>query len=460
MPNRNHRNCDCDGCRRIAALDEAASQAGDAAGAWDDWGLDDWMLDENDQPEPAQPINQLAIDADIAARSVRDFGRAAEVITQAAARLNQPARPNVLEIVEAAETCDLCGAVSEPFAVEDRLVCEPCYHNEIRRLYSCHTCGNGLEPGDRYEFEGHSHCRTCIMRLQDYCGHCGNVQPQGTMRRDSRQRPVCRGCYRPEWKPGVWKPARNTYHKIPRGFTYGIELETSHSENYADLEGKTSWGCVPEASTSGREFVSPVLKGDAGLIELENFVNTWGEEWEVDNYCGTHIHIGLHKFSLDQKRRIAYAYHCAWPFLAEVIGPQRAGNSMCGAPQWTLADLMMAGDIEDFAEARDRFEFVNWRSLLKYGTIEIRCLKGTLDVALISAWIQWHCKFIKKVASMSLGKLQKAMSTDAMFFCKQIDPAIVDELTNRMGVRGRNPMDLAAAVPARFRANRLSSRRG
>ena len=444
----------------MRSLDEQASAAGEPV---DDWGFEDWMVDENVSPTPApQTAPQVAPSpyrSESAVAAVRDFGNAARnvVAAQAAGR---PARVDVLHIVECAETCTICGTVSEPFGIEDRLVCEPCYRAEIRRLYCCTQCGNNLSPGDHFDFtpEGQQtpnrYCRNCIRSHQDYCQGCGGIGPLNSMRRDTRQRATCRSCYRPEWKPTEWKPERNSYHKVPRGFTYGIELETSSSENYADLEGNTSWGCVPEASTSGREFVSPVLRGDAGLTELANFVEKWGEEWEVDNYCGTHIHIGLHKFSLDQKRRIAYAYHCAWGFIGQMIGPQRSQNSMCGGPQWTLADLMMAGDIEDFAEARDRFEFVNWRSLLKYGTIEIRCLKGTLSVELISAWIQWHCKFIKKVAGMSMGKLQRQMSENATRFCTDVAPDLVDDLNDRMGVRRANPIDLAAAVPSRFRLNR------
>lgn len=459
MPHQNPRICDCDGCRRIRDLDAAASAAGPVDSP-DDWGLDDWMLDENDAPRAVAVAPSSLSNAE---RAVRDFSNAARVIADAS--LRNPTRPDVLQIVEAAERCSDCGIVAEPYAIEDRLVCEGCYGVAVRRLYTCYGCQNHLAPGDVYDFipegdeDSHRYCRDCIRSLQDYCNGCGQIAPRNSMRRDSRSRCMCRGCYRPEWKPGEWKPERNSYNLVPRGFTYGVELETSSSENYADLEGKTSWGCVPEASTSGREFVSPILKGDAGLTELTNFIAKWGDDWEVDNYCGTHIHIGLHKFSLDQKRRIAYAYHCAWGFIAEMIGPQRSQNSMCGAPQWTLADLMMAGDIEDFAEARDRFEFVNWRSLLKYGTIEIRCLKGTLSVELISAWIQWHCKFIKKVASMSMGKLQKQLAENANNFCQQIDPAVVENLNSRMGVRRANPMDLAAAVPSRFRLNRTSNRR-
>lgn len=430
-------DCTCDACRRIRDLDAAAGPAepdsddarlyNEESWAWRDFN-DDYQAP---QVIPAQSprLSESQLRA--------GFAQAARNITGAVAAT----RSNALEIVEAAATCTICGVTSEPYAIEDRLVCEACYLIEIGRLYSCSDCSNSLEPGNVYNFrpegEGASRrfCRNCIRIHQDYCNNCGQVEASGTMRRDQRDRPVCRNCHRPEWKPSEWHPHRNTYRLIPRGFTFGIELETCQSENYADLEGETTWGCVPEASTSGREFVSPVLRGDLGLFEVKEFIQKWGSEWEVDNYCGTHVHIGLKKFSMEQQRRIAYGYYCMWPFISDVIGPERANNSMCGPPQWSLADLMEAGDIEDFAEARDRFEFVNWRSLLKYGTIEIRCLKGTLDSALIAQWTRWHCLFIKKCASMSMTQLQKKMA-DPMNFGIEVEPGLVADMRERMNLDG------------------------
>jgi len=434
--------CQCIPCQRIRQLDEAARGADETVSvtneatpnfwrAWDDFDFNNPGEDRTGQPYAGAGVTGLSERERL---EQRERQRRENEARHTAEQRRRTQETSILEVIEAPSACQFCGNETEPFAINGHLACEPCYERECLRLYHCHGCQNRLDTNHIYNFENQRYCNRCIRTRQDYCHGCGTVAASGTMSRDSRQRAMCGECYRPEWKPTEWKPDSNTYHLIPKDFTYGIELETSVSENYTRLEGKTAWGCVPEASTSGREFISPVMSGDAGLTELKNFIAKWGDDWEVDAYCGTHIHIGLSQFNMEQKRRIAYGYYCMWQFVADLIGPARTQNSMCGRPQWTLGDLMGAGDIEDFAEARDRFEFVNWRSLLKYGTIEIRCLKGTLDVELITAWLRWHCKFIKKCASLNMKALAKGMA-DPNKFGNELDPDVVNTLRRRMGVR-------------------------
>ena len=414
MPSHNtHSDCNCDGCARLAELEAAE--------------LESAVLD-------SRPVDFLAGGGG----GWNDFAVAAEAIaalSNPTPLRNPPAAPlSGLEVMEAPADCQLCGVNDEIYAIDGRLVCLNCYQAEVRRLFYCAGCHEHVSPGDDYTYLDERFCYTCIRQRRDVCEHCGNIRDRGTMRRDNRNRPQCNGCYKPEWRTQEWSAPRNTYARAPRGFTYGVEIETSQSEDYAALEGQTIWGCVPEASTSGREFVSPVLWGDAGLQEIADFLRKWAGDWEVDSYCGTHIHIGLQRLSLEQKRQVAYAYFCAWPFLSDLIGPDRANNSMCGSPQWTLQDLMSADDIEDFAEARDRFEFVNWRSLLKFGTIEVRCLQGTLDATLIIDWLCWHLKFIRKASSMSMAKLQSALN-ESSEFCESVDPELLQRLRQLIPTR-------------------------
>lgn len=469
-------NCGCDGCLRLAALPteqpstrreptvvhgggagqpvEPPSNEGRMARDFNAQWLSQWDGYLAANPEPLDDDFDAVDDDYDRQEELRHYAELDAAATQdlVARMADELANPEPtapfdpqqgLEILDAPADCGLCGTNSDMYAVDGRLVCLECYENEIQRLYYCAGCREHVSPGEEYNYGNERYCYTCIRQRRDVCEQCGTIRDRGTMRRDNRDRPTCSGCYKPEWKAGEWTTTRNTYARASRGFTYGVEIETSRSEHFGEMEGETVWGCVPEASTSGREFISPVLWGDAGLQEIADFLRKWGDDWEVDGYCGTHIHIGLHRLSLEQKRRVAYAYFCAWPFLADVIGPDRANNSMCGSPQWTLQDLMSVEDTEDFAEARDRFEFVNWRSLLKYGTIEIRCLQGTLDPTLIINWICWHLKFIRKVSSMSMDKLQKTMN-EAMEFCDSIDPDMMGIIRERIPARrSRRPRSLS-----------------
>lgn len=332
------------------------------------------------------------------------------------------------------DNCMRCGVVtSDLYAYRMDILCEECYCEATQTDLFCAGCQGPMNPYENFRVESLSYCPGCARGRLDMCSHCGVCADQGTMRRPN-ERPVCGSCYQPEWTPGEWESQDNTFEEISERFTFGIELETSRSDNFVDLEGNTLWGCVPETSTSGKEFVSPVLKGDKGLEEVQLFIREWGSDWTVNSHCGTHIHIGLHALTLEQKRQVAYGYLKAWPFIKNLIGSRRAGNSMCGSPQWDLGDLMNADDIEDFAAARDRFEFVNWRSLLKYGTIEIRCLQGTLDYSLIKAWTCWHVAFIERASGMASYKLRSRME-NAEEFCESVQPEHLETIRNKLGTR-------------------------
>lgn len=343
---------------------------------------------------------------------------------------------NYPTMIERDMACPHCGATEGLYAHGDNFYCEAAYIATAQSSYGCPGCSTAMYPNDGLHYEDRIYCYDCAREHMDICTNCGQVQEQGSMRRIN-ERPFCSRCHRPEWGPSEWSVENNIFDRVSDSFTFGVEIETSQSENYHDLEDNTLWGCVPEASTSGREFVSPVLCGDKGLDEIALFIEEWGDEWEINDSCGTHIHIGLHSLEMDQKKQVAYGYLFAWPFLAQLIGEQRATNSMCGSPQWSLKDLVTAEDIEDFAAARDRFEFVNWRSLLKYGTIEIRCLQGTLDAELIAAWICWHVAFIANVGTMEVHELKLAMSAPENF-CETVAPDSLSKIRDWMASNQRS----------------------
>lgn len=324
-------------------------------------------------------------------------------------------------------TCQRCSNTSVLYATNELdYLCGDCYVQHTHNAFGCGGCNVLQSPWDARRMNGRVYCVECARRLFDCCRYCDAVAARDSMARNGGNI-VCGNCYRPEWKPGEWTfSGRNTHRLVPRGITFGVEIETSNSENYTRMENQTVWGCVPETSTDGREFISPVLHGDKGLQEITDFIAKWGSEWEVDSACGTHIHLGLHQYSLEQKRNIAYAYRVAWPFFAKLM-PSRAMNSMCGNPQYSVMDLMGADDVEDFAAERDRFEYVNWRSLLKYGTIEIRMLAGTLDANLINLWVRWNAAFIKKAARLTIRTLINRLANPHIY-CENVDIEVMRAL--------------------------------
>jgi hypothetical protein len=102
---------------------------------------------------------------------------------------------------------------------------------------------------------------------------------------------------------------------------------------------------------------------------------------------------------------------------------------MCGSPQYTLADIRRAEHIEDFAEMRDRFEFVNWRSYFRHGSLEVRILHGSLNQTEICNWIRLHALFIDAVKDKTYRQLNRLFGTKITTYWTGLCQIIPSELT-------------------------------
>jgi hypothetical protein len=82
---------------------------------------------------------------------------------------------------------------------------------------------------------------------------------------------------------------------------------------------------------------------------------------------------------------------------------------MCGSPQYNASDVRDAEHIEDFVEGRDRFEYINWRSYLRHGSIEIRAYRGTLATREICNWVALHTRFVDAVKDLTYTEIDVAL---------------------------------------------------
>jgi hypothetical protein len=132
-------------------------------------------------------------------------------------------------------------------------------------------------------------------------------------------------------------------------------------------------------------------------------------DWHVNSSCGLHVHIDARDLSSDQALQVAYAYRRSYPLWKKFVGRDRATNSMCGSPQYSARDIRDTEHIEDFAESRDRFEFVNWRSYLRHGSIEIRMYRGSLRAREVCNWVILHACFVDAVKDMTFDEIDEVI---------------------------------------------------
>ena len=290
--------------------------------------------------------------------------------------------------------------------------CWECHSYMVNNRGACCACGqsHGI---DFYNgtVEGFRFCDSCLSEYFDYCGNCGARGTLGSMHDRSlngdREYLQCNQCYRPTWKTGNVSFPHSGNKIIPKGMTYGVELETHKCDGYQSLEGNTPWGCAREASTAGMEFISPVLSGDAGLCEIGVFLDENATGWEVNHECGTHVHISFDEWSIEEKTKVSFAFRCLEGWFKDLL-PRRMDNGMCGTCEWTARDLIDGElDVEDFAANTDKFSWLNIRTLLRLNTIEIRLLYGTLNKELILKWIECICAIAAFAKNCTWHKLDR-----------------------------------------------------
>jgi hypothetical protein len=129
-------------------------------------------------------------------------------------------------------------------------------------------------------------------------------------------------------------------------YTYGIELETCSGKifpfEYAD--NNLNITCDHDGSIKGGEYVTGVLKGDAGFKQLYNICSFLKDRCSVDKTCGIHVHVGGVVFN---KSFVVLSYLLGRKIEKEmfsIMPPSRRNNKYCGK----LLDLKIQSIFDEY----------------------------------------------------------------------------------------------------------------
>lgn len=167
------------------------------------------------------------------------------------------------------------------------------------------------------------------------------------------------------------------------------------------------WKIVTDSSVTGTgtgqgkglELVSPILKGDQGLRELEialEALNSVGAK--VDKTCGVHIHHDAQDFTIKAFQNVYGIYSRFEQTLDELFPLSRRGdrNRYCRSIKRNtyldgITECNNISELEDFLSRHisehQRYYKVNIASFRRHGTIEFRQHSGSTDFEKISNWI-------------------------------------------------------------------------
>lgn len=170
----------------------------------------------------------------------------------------------------------------------------------------------------------------------------------------------------------------------------GIKVEV---ENYNHTTRKY-WKIITDGSirgSQGFEIVSPILKGQDGLNQLEKVCRALKEcNAFINKTCGVHIHFDAKKFGVEQFKNIMLNYANLENVIDSFLPKSRRenNNSYCKSIKSHTSKIENATTINQLTNAiPTRYSKLNTQSYTRYNTIEFRHHAGTIEFEKISNWI-------------------------------------------------------------------------
>lgn len=179
-----------------------------------------------------------------------------------------------------------------------------------------------------------------------------------------------------------------------------IELEGNKFPKAPSRLKDSRWVATTDGSLRGQDNCEYVLNGPIPFAEVDSEVR---KLWEILNNFGTvisesnrtsvHVHLNMQNFHKNRICAFAALYYIVEEFLTNWCGENRVGNLFClrtvDAPE--AAHRLQTFLASDFScplqEALLKYSSLNIYTLVKFGSFEIRTLRGVEDPDTVITWV-------------------------------------------------------------------------
>lgn len=247
----------------------------------------------------------------------------------------------------------------------------------------------------------------------------------------------------------------NIYTLVSAFAEHGLRIvnETYNHDN------RPWWKMVPDGSIhnsnrnagfSAIEIVSPILRGVAGLTELENACKAMASiRTTVNSSCGLHVHHDAGDLTLPAVKTLANNWAKAQPAIDMLVAPSRREGRWCRSfTSYELGYINQANDLEQ-ACRQERYKALNLAAYFVHRTVEVRQHQGTTDFKKIASWILLGQRFMDKavkgeVLSEDAGHLgnlltELALPEQVVSFFQRRAEEFIGQSSRTTLTRRRNP---------------------
>lgn len=182
----------------------------------------------------------------------------------------------------------------------------------------------------------------------------------------------------------------NKFPKVPG-------MEGTHKA--LPMEGWDFWYYVKDGSLRGNDNAEYVLGKPiefeavpAAIEELTTKLKEYGSKLDDSNRTSVHVHLNVQQFHMNRLTAFIALYLCFEEVLTEWCGDHRVGNLFClrgkDAPG-ALTKIKRFIQSDGQTELHDNLHYagLNTNALTKFGSLEIRTLRGPTDFGIIQQWV-------------------------------------------------------------------------
>lgn len=186
---------------------------------------------------------------------------------------------------------------------------------------------------------------------------------------------------------------------VTQGMKMGVELELEGPGVGLQDEPTRGWRRTADGSLRGEsiEFVLSAPSEYPVCVKAVDYLfGKFGKnaiKFNKSIRTSTHVHLN---FS-DKPMRQAITFFCLFTLLEEILehysGEDRAGNLFCLSSRRTdeiaaiLQQCLRDGNLRNFAGDRYKYAACNLSTLFKFGTVEVRTMRGADTAGQVNKWL-------------------------------------------------------------------------
>lgn len=315
-------------------------------------------------------------------------------------------------------TCSKCGKSIKNFHILDgKIVCDDC----IKGCHLCDECGTYHEK-ETHKVKNKNYCDYCTKVYTFICPYCGEIYHVND-RRTIKNKHCCINCYSEKSKYLIKQyhdnPTWTTYGK-DNIHTFGVELEVDcgkknklddDSEGVLKILGDGCYTMRDGSLNSGFEIITHPHDEEA-LYNLKweeafEYLTSRGYRSDMTNTCGLHLHMSEKFFDENSLVKLVYFYD---KYYDEVVKMSR--RKYTEANRWArryYQSLYNSHDVEHclstikseiipMRERKSHYDRYHCVNVVKNNTIEIRIMKGTLNINTFKATLDFMINICKNAS--------------------------------------------------------------